>query len=173
MRRNEDGAGLEIPEVLGMSDSAEQRPPLCGGKYGKLPERSNGADCKSVASASVVRIHPPPPRRSKRSIACSGFFSKAGARSFRCSSFPNQSRQLRFGFKCKPRRKLLSLSPADRCAGSAGDFLTGNEGRKAGGCKPGKNRFFFTCEPLLPGRRRFFMGRGRVRLRLCRKHGGS
>ena len=28
---------------------------------GRVPERSNGADCKSVASASVVRIRPLPP----------------------------------------------------------------------------------------------------------------
>ena len=30
-------------------------------EYGRVPERSNGADCKSVVSASVVRIHPLPP----------------------------------------------------------------------------------------------------------------
>ena len=31
-------------------------------EYGRVPERSNGADCKSVVSASVVRIHPLPPK---------------------------------------------------------------------------------------------------------------
>ena len=30
--------------------------------YGGVPEWSKGADCKSVASASMVRIHPPPPK---------------------------------------------------------------------------------------------------------------
>ena len=30
--------------------------------YGKVPERSNGLDCKSSASASEVRILPFPPR---------------------------------------------------------------------------------------------------------------
>ena len=35
-------------------------------KYGGVPEWSKGADCKSVASASMVRIHSPPPRRGRR-----------------------------------------------------------------------------------------------------------
>ena len=30
--------------------------------YGGVPEWPKGADCKSVAIASVVRIHPPPPK---------------------------------------------------------------------------------------------------------------
>lgn len=30
-------------------------------KFGGVPERSKGSDCKSDAKASVVRIHLPPP----------------------------------------------------------------------------------------------------------------
>ena len=53
---------------------------------------------------SVVRIHLPPPNRSKLYIACSDFFTKDRARSCRCSSFPNQTRSagLRFGVGCRP-----------------------------------------------------------------------
>ena len=31
-------------------------------RYGEIPERSKGTDCKSVASASKVRILLPPPK---------------------------------------------------------------------------------------------------------------
>ena len=37
--------------------------------YGGIPERSTGADCKSVASASVVRIHLPPPSWDKHCLS--------------------------------------------------------------------------------------------------------
>ena len=39
-----------------------------------------------------VRLPPRAPRRSKRHIVCSDFFTKVRARSRRCSSFPNRTR---------------------------------------------------------------------------------
>ena len=39
-------------------------------EYGRVPERSNGADCKSVVSASVVRIHPLPPEKGTCDCKC-------------------------------------------------------------------------------------------------------
>lgn len=36
---------------------------------GSVPERSNGEDCKSFASASVVRIHSGPPENIKSLLA--------------------------------------------------------------------------------------------------------
>ena len=46
--------------------------PLCCSKYnsGKVPERSNGLDCKSSASASEVRILPFPQKASQVGIHC-------------------------------------------------------------------------------------------------------
>ena len=38
--------------------------------YGKVPERSNGLDCKSSASASEVRILPFPQKASQVGIHC-------------------------------------------------------------------------------------------------------
>ena len=50
-------------------------------------------DSKSTAGDSVpVRVRSPAPRRSKRHIVCSDFFTKVRARSRRCSSFPNRTR---------------------------------------------------------------------------------
>ena len=39
----------------------------------------------------MVRIHPPPPRRRKRHIACGDFF-KVTVRSFCCGSFPHKAK---------------------------------------------------------------------------------
>ena len=41
-------------------------------EYGRVPERSNGADCKSVVSASVVRIHPLPPAKNNPKLVIIG-----------------------------------------------------------------------------------------------------
>ncbi len=49
--------GFLFTILLDMSNHNKQNTRTLGG----VPERSKGADCKSAASASVVRIHSPPP----------------------------------------------------------------------------------------------------------------
>ena len=54
---------------------------------GEFPSGQRGQTVNLLSVTSVVRIHPPPPGRSKLHIACSDFFSKVRACAFRCSSF--------------------------------------------------------------------------------------
>ena len=88
-------------------------------KYGGVPEWSKGADCKSVASASMVRIHSPPPWRSRQGTPCTAP-SKRGGLTFvqnpsnclaskhpKCFTPPNkkdQSADWSFLFGGPPRR---------------------------------------------------------------------
>ena len=57
----------------------------------EYPSGQRGQTVNLLALPSMVRIHPPPPRRSKLCIACSDFFIKVRARSRRCSSSPHKS----------------------------------------------------------------------------------
>ena len=60
-------------------------------------------------------------RRSKLYIACSDFFTKVRARSFRCSSFPTANRFAGFavGFGCKPESLYLESIHAFQFVASA------------------------------------------------------
>ena len=74
---------------------------------GGIPERSNGADCKSVVT-DFGGSNPPSPTSSEIPLA-------AALPARRAESFAG--------------RGISSLSPANRVAGFAGDFFTGDEGR--------------------------------------------
>ena len=61
----------------------------------EFPSGQRGQTVNLLRFASVVRIHPPPPARRKRHIACDELFhfiTKLIARSFCCSSLPNRTR---------------------------------------------------------------------------------
>ena len=89
------------PASLGFDFSEERVLKL---NMGEFPSGQRGQTVNLLAMPSVVRIHLPPPSRSKLYVACSDFFTKVRARSCRCSSFPNQTRSagLRFGVGCRP-----------------------------------------------------------------------
>ena len=70
-------------------------------------------------------------RRSKLYIACSDFFSKVGAHSFRCYSFPNRTccAGLRFGFSCEPESSCLeSVHAFHASARQSPGFFIGRQG---------------------------------------------
>ena len=78
-----------------------------------------------------VRVPPPAPRRSKLYIACSDFFSKVGAHSFRCYSFPNRTccAVFRFGFSCEPESSCLESAHAFHAsARQSPGFFIGRQG---------------------------------------------
>ena len=65
----------------------------CRSHMDGFPSGQRGQTVNLLRFASVVRIHPPPPARRKRHIACDEFFySKLIARSVCCSSLPNHNR---------------------------------------------------------------------------------
>ena len=53
--------------MLFIVDTAYRMPQNCPPNFGGVPEWPKGADCKSAAQASMVRIRPPPPFLSKYS----------------------------------------------------------------------------------------------------------
>ena len=71
----------------------------------EFPSGQRGQTVNLLSVTSVVRIHPPPPRRCGRHIVRSDFLSKVISHSFCRSSFPNRTRcaGLRFGFWCETK----------------------------------------------------------------------
>ena len=83
-------------------------------KYGGVPEWSKGADCKSVASASMVRIHSPPPWRGRQGTPYSPPSKEGGlplhkilAAAWSCGQPVHQTRKtsLRTGLSCLVDRR--------------------------------------------------------------------
>ena len=66
----------------------------------EFPSGQRGQTVNLLRLASVVRIHPPPPRQSKRHIACSDFLSKSERA--HSAALPSQTEPAPLGFGLAP-----------------------------------------------------------------------